>query len=65
MHLQVHFESALVHELGPRLRKSAVPVVIDHMGRVDASRGLDQPDFRALLELLVDNPARFYRFTRP
>jgi len=54
MHLQVHFASPSIHELGPALRKSAVPVVIDHMARVDASRGLEQPDFRALLELLQD-----------
>jgi len=56
-HLQVHFESSLLGSLAPWLRKSAVPVVIDHMGRVDASRGLDQPDFRALLDLMSD--ARF------
>lgn len=52
-HLQVHFESALVHELAPKLAQSPVPVVIDHMGRVDASLGIGQPDFarlRALLE---------------
>ena len=55
MHLQVHFESSLIHELAPWLRKSAVPVVIDHMARVDASKGLDQPDFRALLELMQDS----------
>ena len=54
MHLQVHFESSMIHELAPWLRKSSVPVVIDHMGRVDASRGIDQPDFRALLELMKD-----------
>ena len=54
MHLQVHFESSMIHDLAPWLRKSAVPVVIDHMGRVDASRGVDQPDFRALLELMKD-----------
>jgi 2-pyrone-4,6-dicarboxylate lactonase len=54
MHLQVHFESSLIQELAPWFRKSAVPVVIDHMGRVDAARGIDQPDFRALLELLKD-----------
>jgi len=54
LHLQVHFESSSIHELGPSLGKSAVPVVIDHMGRIDASRGLDQPDFKALLELLQD-----------
>src|SRR6266568_6435185 len=35
-HLQVHFEAALIGELAPWLKRSAVPVVIDHMGRVDA-----------------------------
>jgi 2-pyrone-4,6-dicarboxylate lactonase len=54
MHLQLHFESELIHELGPHLKQSAVPVVIDHMGRVDASKGLEQPDFRALLGLMED-----------
>ena len=54
MHLQVHFESSMIRELAPWLRKSAVPVVIDHMARVDASRGVDQPDFRALLDLMDD-----------
>ena len=54
MHLQVHFLSSRIHELAPSLRKSAVPVVIDHMGRVDASLGLDHADFRALLQLLED-----------
>jgi 2-pyrone-4,6-dicarboxylate lactonase len=53
-HLQLHFESARIHELAPWLRKSPVPVMVDHMGRVDASRGIDQPDFRALLNLMED-----------
>lgn len=55
MHLQVHFESSLVHTLGPRLAESAVPVVIDHMGRVDATLGAGHADFAAL-ERLLDNP---------
>ena len=55
MHLQVHFESSLVHTLGPELAKSAVPVVIDHMGRVDATLGAGHADFAALMALL-DNP---------
>ncbi|MFZ4285614.1 amidohydrolase family protein [Variovorax sp. HJSM1_2] len=55
MHLQVHFESALVHVLGERLVRSAVPVVIDHMGRVDAALGPDHADFVALRRLL-QNP---------
>ena len=53
-HLQLHFESSMIHELAPWLRRSPVPVVIDHMARVDASLGVDQPDFRALLELMQD-----------
>jgi 2-pyrone-4,6-dicarboxylate lactonase len=58
MHLQVHFESSLVHELGPCLQKSVVPVVIDHMGRVDARLGIQHADFQALCHLL--NDAKFH-----
>lgn len=52
MHLQVHFESALVHTVGRALAQSAVPVVIDHMGRVDATQGIEHADFLALMKLL-------------
>lgn len=55
MHLQVHFESELVHTVGQQLLKSAVPVVIDHMGRVDANLGESHADFQALMHLL-DHP---------
>jgi 2-pyrone-4,6-dicarboxylate lactonase len=52
LHLQVHFESELVHELSPWLAQSKVPVVIDHMGRVDARLGEQHVDFQALMRLL-------------
>ncbi|QHI98542.1 amidohydrolase family protein [Xylophilus rhododendri] len=52
LHLQVHFESAMVHGLGPILARSAVPVVIDHIGRVDAAQGPQHADFIALRALL-------------
>lgn len=55
MHLQVHFESELVHTVGQQLLRSAVPVVIDHMGRVDANLGEHHADFQALMRLL-DHP---------
>ncbi|WP_431272949.1 amidohydrolase family protein [Variovorax ureilyticus] len=48
MHLQVHFERGLIHELVQPLAGSAVPVVIDHMARVDAAVGAEHPDFVAL-----------------
>lgn len=54
LHLQVHFEGSLMHEIGPWLLRSAVPVVIDHIGRVDALLGADHADFAALHALLRD-----------
>ena len=53
-HLQIHTEAELIADLTPSLKRSPVPVVIDHMGRVDASLGMDHPHFRALLALLDD-----------
>lgn len=54
LHLQVHFESSLIHDLAPVLRNSAVPVVMDHMARVDAKLGADHADFSALCKLMED-----------
>ena len=53
-HLQLHVEISMIMQMTNELRFSAVPIVIDHMGRVDASRGLDQPGFTHLLKLLED-----------
>lgn len=53
-HLQVHGDPSLLAELGPALARSPVPVVIDHIGRLDASQGLQQPDFQTLLRLMDD-----------
>ena len=52
MHLQVHFEASMVDDLAPWLQRSAVPVVIDHMARVDATQGLQGHAFQALCRLL-------------
>jgi 2-pyrone-4,6-dicarboxylate lactonase len=53
-HLQLHVEISMIMQMSTELKFSAVPIVIDHMGRVDASRGLDQPGFTHLLKLLED-----------
>jgi len=53
-HLQIHMDGSLIGDMTPAIRRSAVPVAIDHIGRVDASRGLNAPDFTALLKLLDD-----------
>jgi 2-pyrone-4,6-dicarboxylate lactonase len=51
-HLQIHMDSSLIAEMAPALKRSPVPVVIDHMGRVDASLGLNQKPFQELMDLL-------------
>jgi 2-pyrone-4,6-dicarboxylate lactonase len=54
-HLQIHMEAELIGELSPAIMTSPVPVVIDHIGRIDASLGLDQKPFQDLLRLMDDN----------
>ena len=53
-HLQLHMEPELIGDYAAAIRHSATPVIVDHMGRIDASRGLDQPAFQNLLRLLDD-----------
>ena len=51
-HLQIHLAGARIAELAPALKRSPVPVVIDHMVRIDASRGTQSAEFQALLALM-------------
>jgi 2-pyrone-4,6-dicarboxylate lactonase len=50
-HVVLHLDAGDLLELKPTLDKLELPFVVDHMGRVDAGGGLDQPAFRQLLEL--------------
>jgi 2-pyrone-4,6-dicarboxylate lactonase len=51
-HLQIHMDSSFIEPMTPYLSSLPVPVVIDHMGRIDASLGLKQPAFEALKALM-------------
>jgi 2-pyrone-4,6-dicarboxylate lactonase len=54
-HLQVHGDpSQVLVDLAPALRRSPVPVVIDHLGRIDASEGPHGDHFQALRHLMDD-----------
>lgn len=53
-HAVIHFDADRLETLAPVLGSFDVTMVIDHMGRVDASKGIDQPAFRMLLELMED-----------
>lgn len=50
-HVVLHLDAADILPLSDMIRSLPVSFVIDHMGRVDTTLGIDQPAFRALLEL--------------
>lgn len=51
-HLQIHMDSSFIEAMTPCLSSLPVPVVIDHMGRIDASLGLKQAAFESLKSLM-------------
>jgi 2-pyrone-4,6-dicarboxylate lactonase len=54
-HLQIHCDAASLEPLSGWLKRSPVPVVIDHMARIDASLGERQPVFQTLIAMLRDD----------
>ena len=56
-HLILHLDAQDLPELQSVLQSLPVPFVIDHMGRVKAADGLQQPPFRTLLSLLRNENA--------
>ena len=56
-HLILHLDAQDLPELESVFKTLPVPFVIDHMGRVKASEGLDQQPFRVLLQTLRNEKA--------
>jgi predicted TIM-barrel fold metal-dependent hydrolase len=54
-HVVLHVQGDGVAEMAPFIRRLDMPVVIDHLGRVDPAPGVEGPAFRALLDLLRDD----------
>ena len=50
--VELHFEGAALPGLADWIAGLPVTVVIDHFGRIDAARGVHQPPWRALEELV-------------
>jgi len=51
-HIQMYTNLAVISAMKDLIRASAVPVVFDHFGGLNAALGLDQPGFADLLELV-------------
>jgi predicted TIM-barrel fold metal-dependent hydrolase len=50
-HVVLHLDAPDIIPLSGMIRALPLPFVIDHMGRVPAAAGVDQPPLRALIEL--------------
>jgi predicted TIM-barrel fold metal-dependent hydrolase len=52
--MQIFCDGQVLHDMASKLREIAcdLPVVVDHYGMVDAARGVDEPNFQALLKLV-------------
>lgn len=56
-HVQVWIHAPDLPELAPALAKLGMPLVIDHMGRMNTDLGVDQPGFQALCRMLAEGRA--------
>ena len=56
-HAQIWAHAPDLPELAPRLLKLGIPLVIDHMGRMNTSRGVDNPGFQYLCNMLSEGKA--------
>jgi 2-pyrone-4,6-dicarboxylate lactonase len=64
-HVDLYLPATLIPDFRPRLTALPVPYVIDHMGVIDASLGLDQPAFVSLLDLVRDDEKCWVKVTCP
>ena len=72
-HIKIHGDYEEIVEHVPYLRSLDMPIVIDHLGRIDVTKGLDQAGFKLSLELLrepnwwmlLSNHNRFSKLAYP
>jgi 2-pyrone-4,6-dicarboxylate lactonase len=64
-HVVIYFEADILAELRPFIDAIRVPVVVDHMGRPDVTRGPDGADMKAFRHLLDSRPDIWFKATCP
>lgn len=55
-HLQLFTSVDVIVRIVPELERLELPLVLDHWGKVEAARGADDPEFKALMALLARRP---------
>lgn len=52
LHLQLWIDARDLPDLWPRLSEARVPIMVDHMGRVQTQHGVEHPGFQLLAKLV-------------
>ena len=64
-HVVIYFEAAELPELYDFIASLPATVVIDHMGRPDVTKPVDNPEFALFEKLMADNPQVWSKVTCP
>jgi len=62
-HTDIYLEPGTIREFTPILRALPTTYVIDHMGTIAAGKGLDDPEFKALLDLQASDEKCWVKIT--
>jgi len=64
-HVDIYLEAGTIQEFVPILKALPVTYVIDHMGTISAAKGVDDPEFKALLDLQASDDKCWIKITGP
>jgi 2-pyrone-4,6-dicarboxylate lactonase len=64
-HIVVYFEAPELESLTPFLTSLPATIVVDHMGRPDVAKGVDDPEFQRFVQLLADHDNIWTKVTCP
>jgi 2-pyrone-4,6-dicarboxylate lactonase len=64
-HVDIYLEAGTIREFVPILKALPVTYVIDHMGTISAAKGIDDAEFKALLDLQAGDEKCWIKITGP
>jgi predicted TIM-barrel fold metal-dependent hydrolase len=64
-HVDIYLEAGTIQEFVPILKALPVTYVIDHMGTINAAKGVEDAEFKALLDLQASDDKCWIKITGP
>lgn len=64
-HVDIYLEAGTIREFAPLLKGLPVTYVLDHMGTISAAKGIDDAEFKALLDLQTSDEKCWVKISGP